>query len=226
MEWMLNRMRGSGGFAFGIPYLSGSKLYAIYIAVLIGMLSYFRLYGVIEYDFNVNLYWYVETIHIYLDEENTAILHGVIAGLLFTLGESMGWGKWIGYLVSFDGKQKPNYKDKEGVKFPFIHQTANYFAPEIVDYREYCKIALTIRGLYWWLPLFSFLLFIGLIGWFEALSALAILSVGFPIACEIGANMRYEYHSKYFNTSRGWENQEIVYGIMQTICITINLLIY
>ena len=51
------------------------------------------------------------------------------------------------------------------------------------------------------------------------LVALTMLSTGFPIAAYLGKNINFEYRSKYFNTSRGWENQELVYGFFHWIAL-------
>ena len=80
---LLNRWRGTGDIfkIFGFA-ATGNILYAVYIALVIGLLST----------------WY----------------YGLIAGALYILGESMGWGKWVGYLTA--DNQIENYNDKDGQK--------------------------------------------------------------------------------------------------------------
>lgn len=222
MEIFLNRWRGTGNIFLGI---TGTMLYMSYIVLLISSLTYVKLDYVIDISEVINLFSYKIPITIYIGKLGTAILCGLFAGLLFLLGESMGWGKWVGYLTA-SGKDKViNYNDKEGVKFPFIHQTANFFSNEKDDYEEYCETALAIRGLYFWLPLFSFITYLGLLDITSMCLSLLLLSTGFPIACNIGRHMSITYKSRFINLSRGWENQEIVYGVIQFCCITLTLLL-
>lgn len=147
--------------------------------------------------------------------------YGIIGALLYILGESMGWGKWVGYLTS--DTSKPNYDELEGYNFPYIHKTASLVVNEREDYKSYCEVALAIRGFYWWTPLLIFLGFIDLLSWYQVTLNSIILAVGFPIACYIGKEWNFEYKSKYLNMSKGWENQEVVYGFFQFMCLTLSI---
>ena len=181
-EIALNRLRGTGDifkiFSFAI---TGNILYAVYIALVIGLLST----------------WY----------------YGLIAGLLYMLSESMGWGKWVGYLTA--DKAPENYDDLEGYNFPYINKTANLIAKERKNYKLYCQVALSLRGFYWWTPLYLFLAYIGLISYIEAIIIGILLGIAFPIACEIGKRLNYNGKFGIINYSKGWENQELVYGLFQ-----------
>lgn len=139
--------------------------------------------------------------------------YGIIAGLLFMLGESMGWGKWIGYLVS--STPTVDYNDREGTKFPWIHKSAELVCKQTQNYKRYCQVALSIRGFWYWMPLYSFLVLIGLVQWYYAIVGVLVLSLGFPIACYVGKVWGFSYESKYFTSRPGWENQELVYGLLQ-----------
>ena len=59
----------------------------------------------------------------------------------------------------------------------------------------------------------------GVISWYVAVIAVMSLGVMFPIAAELGKRWKFErvYDLKFvkLSFSRGWENQEIVYGAMQ-----------
>ena len=222
MEILLNRWRGTGNIFLGI---TGTMIYMTYIALLISSLTYVNLDYIIDISEVINIFSYSIPITMHIGKLGTAILCGLFAGLLFLLGESMGWGKWVGYIVSDDKDRVINYNDKEGTKFPFIHQTANFFSNEKEDYLEYCETALFFRGIYYWLPLFSFITYLGLLDIMTSLISLTILAIGFPLACHIGRRMSITYKSRFISLSRGWENQEIVYGAIQFCCITLTLLL-
>lgn len=145
--------------------------------------------------------------------------YGLAFVVLFVAGESYAWGKWIGYLVDYEDKHSPEYDSKVGKGFPYIHYIANYIVSERIDYKRYCQVALAIRGFFWWFPLYLLFAYIGLISYFEAIIIGILLGIGFPIACYIGRNWRFEYKSKWLLLKRGWENQEIIYGLFQGIAL-------
>ena len=53
------------------------------------------------------------------------------------------------------------------------------------NFMKYSRVALAIRGFYWWLPTLAPLCFVGF-NPLVILGCILFLSVGFPIACEIG----------------------------------------
>ena len=150
IESILNRLRGTGDIFFisKIP-MTGTMLYASYMALVVGLLTLNTFYGLIMFG-------------------------------LFMLGESMGWGKWVGYLTADNHPE--NYNDKEGYNFPFIHQTANLIANEKEHYKLYCQIALSLRGFYWWILPYLFMAYIDLISYYEAVLFSILLGVLFPVA--------------------------------------------
>ena len=156
IEIILNRLRGTGDIFFisKVP-ITGTILYASYMALIVGLLT-------------------------------SSVLNALIIAVLYILGESMGWGKWVGYLTADNHPE--NYNDKEGYNFPFIHQTANLLANEKEHYRLYCQIALGLRGFYWWILPYLFMAYIDLTSYYEAVLFSILLGVLFPIACEIGKN--------------------------------------
>lgn len=199
---LLNRWRGTGTIVtIGKFSLIGNIIYAVYISIIVGC-SYELIFdGYISF------------------------VYGILGGILYILGESFAWGKWLGWLVSYDKDSKPDYNNDDGRSFPYIHYIAQAIVKQENDYTTYCEIALAIRGLFWWLPLFAMLFMIDLISIYNIIVALTMLSTGFPIAAYIGKNINFEYRSKYFNTSKGWENQELVYGFFHWIAINISILI-
>lgn len=189
-EIVLNRLRGTGDIFKVFSFaITGNILYAAYIALVIGLLST----------------WY----------------YGLVAGLLYMLGESMGWGKWVGSLCHPESiiSLEDRYADNEGIKFPFVHQTANLIVKEREDYELYCQVALGLRGFYWWISLYVFMAFIGLVSYYEAIIISILLGITFPIAAYISTKLDYNGKFWIINYSKGWENQELIYGLFQGIAM-------
>lgn len=211
IESVLNRLRGTGVLKhFGTLKVfnreirmnfNGNHLYGLYLAIVVGILTMNALAGV-------------------------AVL------VAYLVGEANGWGEWIGSLTRHEPWDEEmlqmNYRDEEGKTFPFIHQIANSVFKEQIDgsfedrakqYRKYATLALMLRGMYWWLPVYGVMAAFGVINWYVAVSAVVVLGLMFPIAAELGKRWKFErvYDLKFvkLSFSRGWENQEIVYGAMQ-----------
>ena len=211
IEAILNRLRGTGVLKqFGTLKVfnreirinfNGNHLYGLYLAVVVGILTMNALAGV-------------------------AVL------IAYLVGEAKGWGEWVGSLTRHEPWDEEmlqkNYRDEEGKTFPFIHQIANSVCKEQIEgsfeerakqYRKYATLALMLRGIYWWLPVYGVMAAFGVISWYVAVSAAVALGVMFPIAAELGKRWKFErvYDLKFvkLSFSRGWENQEIVYGAMQ-----------
>ena len=211
IEAILNRLRGTGVLKqFGTLKVfnkeirinfNGNHLYGLYLAVVVGILTMNALAGV-------------------------AVL------VAYLVGEAKGWGEWVGSLTRHEPWDEEmlqrNYRDEEGKTFPFIHQIANSVCKEQIEgsfeerakqYRKYATLALMLRGMYWWLPVYGVMAAFGVISWYVAVSAAVVLGVMFPIAAELGKRWKFErvYDLKFvkLSFSRGWENQEIVYGAMQ-----------
>ena len=120
------------------------------------------------------------------------------------------------------------YKDNEGVGFPYIHQIANAVVKEQIEgtleeklkqYNKYATLALTLRGMYWWGLVYGVIAWFGLINLYEYAAIVAILGIGFPIACEIGKMITSNGKIWKIEWSQGWENQELVYGLIQGMCL-------
>lgn len=150
--------------------------------------------------------------------------YGFLVAILFLIGESFGWGKWVGYLCQ--NNQPKNYYDLEGYNFPYIHYIANFFIKEKEDYLNYCRLALNIRGFIWWTPILILLGFIDLLSWYQVAINSIILAVGFPIGCELSKFWNFEYKSNFISIVGNWEKQEIIYGFIQFICITFSIFLF
>ena len=225
MEALLNRWRGTGViFSIFNFKLIGNIIYAIYIALLIGLLT--CAYDILL-PFTTLILQGTENTYVFTNSQLFSSLSFAFIGSgLYIAGESFAWGKWVGWLTDYDRQAVKDYDNDDGRNFPYIHFMAQYIVKQEVNYTRYCEVALMIRGFIWWTPLLILLGLIGLLSWYMAVVNSLILSVGFPIACYIGNMLKIELRSKYLNLSRGWENQEVVYGFIQFVCITLTILIY
>ena len=210
-----NRVRGTGVIKhFGTLKLFnkeieikfvGNHLYGLWITLVLG----------------------VATMHAWL---------GLAILIAYLVGESKGWGEWVGSLSRVEPWTEEHlqgdYKDDEGKTFPFIYQISNFFIKEKIDgtfeeqckqYRKHATLALMLRGIYWWLPVYLVLAAFGVIGWQVAVIAGVVLGIVFPIAAEIGRRIKFTriYDLKFIKLSfsPGWENQEIVYGALQGVVL-------
>lgn len=198
---LLNRWRGTGAIiTIGNFKLIGNIIYALYIAGIVGCTYALTVGGWIS------------------------VGYGIIAGILYIIGESFAWGKWVGHLTHYEGEGKHDYTNDDGRSFPYIHYIAQFIVKQEVNYTRYCEVALAIRGLFWWLPLMVMLWLIGLVQVYALIVGLIVLAIGFPIAAYIGNMIHIEFKSRYLNMSRGWENQELVYGLFHWMVLTLALL--
>ena len=212
---ILNRLRGTGLIKhFGTLHIGK---YSIEIKLVWNHI--YGLYFALIFGFLTGSFWI-----------------GVLTFVAYLVGESKGWGEWVGSLTRVEPWDKALidlvYRDDEGKTFPFIYQISNFFIKEKIDgtfeeqckqYRKHATLALMLRGFYWWLPVYLVLAAFGVIGYIEALMIAVLLGVAFPIAAEIGRRIKFErvYDLKFIKLSfsPGWENQEIVYGLMQGMCL-------
>lgn len=205
--------------------------------------NYFNLFkwkfvSIPETEVKVNLVWN----HIY------ALYVGIIFGFIFMdwrlglatfiaylIGESKGWGEWVGTLSSPEKMNYANllnvYNDNEGKTFPFMHQIANFFIKEekldgttedkIKQYRSYATLAIILRGMYWWGLVYLTIAVFGYISYLEAGLITIFLGISFPVACYFGKKLKYKaVWFKKIHFSQGWENQEIFYGLFQGLAIS------
>lgn len=157
---------------------------------------------------------------------------GLAVLVAYLVGEAKGWGEWVGSLSRVEPWTEEllqgDYTDNEGKTFPFIHQISNFFIKEKIDgtfeqrankYRMYATLALILRGIYWWLPVYLVLALFGYISYEIAIVVSIGLGIAFPLAAEIGRRITFTrlYDLKFIKLSfsPGWENQEIVYGALQ-----------
>lgn len=172
---------------------------------------------------------------------NGAILYGLVFGAyfvaaigaywafflgfaLFMIGESFGWGKWVGTLCYTDEERRNHpydYEDQDGHKFPYIHHIANLIVDERINYKEYCKVALSIRGWIWFAPILFALSTFASLSFVVAFILSAVLGCGFVVACLVGRDIKFTRKYGIFSFAKGWENQEWVYGAIQGLIFAI-----
>lgn len=219
MSGVLNRLRGTG---------------------LIKHFGIITLPIIYKKPINVNLVWnhiYGLYLGIIVGYLTMNIWFGLCGLVLYIIGESKGWGEWIGALTRIENKTETwlilKYNDDEGKKFPFIHQIANFFIKEKIDgpldvrikqYMRYASLALILRGIYWWLPLYLLLAYLELISFSEAIIGVLIISIMFPINCIISRYIGFNKKIWIIQFGRGWENQEFLNGLIQGLVLWILIL--
>lgn len=153
-----------------------------------------------------------------------AIIYGSVSGSIvvfilmfvaFLLGESFGWGKWLGSLA-YPKLVTDDIKNAREGYSNGIHWIANKLSPQDKDFLQYCYTALAIRGIYWWLPVYLVIWWAGIISWPISLSLLMLLSILFPVSVLLARE--YEeviptVNLKWLSIDGVWEKTEVVYGI-------------
>jgi hypothetical protein len=222
---LLNRWRGTGTIFKIFKFeLIGNIIYAIYLALVVGFSTAINH---IMLPFTTIVLNGTNAVHTFTNTQCfSSIVFGVLGAGLYIAGESFAWGKWVGWLTDYDNQATKDYNNDDGRSFPYIHFIAQAIVKQEVNYTRYCQVALAIRGFVWWTPLLVLLGSIGLISWYLVIFSSLMLSIMFPISCYIGNMIHTEYRSKYLNMSRGWENQELVYGFFHYIFIIITILVY
>lgn len=144
---------------------------------------------------------------------------GMLTLIGFLAGESFGFGKWLGTLVTDEPKNlEKEYLDKEGHNFPYIHYIANAIQPERENFRRYCTVALGIRGAVWAMFLYIGLIGLGYIEWYDYLVIVIAYGIGFPLAAWLGKKYIINKRYKHLSMKDAWESQEIYYGVIHTLC--------
>ena len=121
-----NRLRGTGMIKhFGTLRVDEMKIWKLTIPKI---------------EFEVKLVWnHVYGLYLALVFGLLAMNYwlGLAVLIAYLLGESKGWGEWVGSLTRHEPWTEEmlqgNYQDKEGKTFPFIHQIANSIIPEKIE---------------------------------------------------------------------------------------------
>lgn len=146
----------------------------------------------------------------------------IACALGYIIGESFGWGEWVGNIT----ETRLNSVDKlegEGKNNGIQYIAARLVPNWSVAYLKYCRVALVLRGLYWWTPTLIALCFIT--NPFLVISCVIVLALSFPLACELGYFISKRLSFKFLELNSGWAWQEVIYGLLQDI-VLISLLVY
>ena len=139
-------------------------------------------------------------------------------GIGYVIGESFGWGEWVGNLTTHRSKIALEFD--EG-KSNGIQWMARKIVPNYLDnWLTYCRVAMTIRGFYWAMPTLAPLYFVGF-NPYVLLGCIVFLSIGFPLAYDLGYYLRDKISFEKFGLSfkGGWELGEGFYGLMQDLVL-------
>ena len=115
-----------------------------------------------------------------------------------------------------------------------MHNIANFVFKEkiegtleerLIQYNKYAITALTVRGMLWWGLVYGVMALFGVVSVWSAIVATVLLGIGFPVACWLGKNWKYTNKIGVLEFRRGWENQEIIYGLIQGLVLWVVVLI-
>ena len=218
---LLNRLRGTGVIKhFGTLRVDEMKIWKLTLPKI---------------EVEVKLVWnhvYGLYLALIIGLPSMNILAGLAVLVAYLVGESKGWGEWVGALTRWETKDEEwlqqQYKDNEGVGFPYIHQIANIIVKEQIEgtleerlkqYHKYARLALTLRGMFWWGLVYGTASMFGIVSVLTAVVITVALGIGFPVACELGKRWNFNKKFGILSFSRGWENQEVIYGLMQGLVL-------
>lgn len=146
---------------------------------------------------------------------NNPIASGVVALLYFT-GEMVGWGRWLKTVPHWGDRsyQETYMANREKDRGKVIHAIADAIVKEETDFTAYAKIALFIRGVYWWAPISIAMVAFGISN--PVLAAIAVLIAG--LAFPFSYNLSYKlFKEKY------WGYGERIYGAFHGIILILLL---
>ena len=144
----------------------------------------------------------------------------VAVGLGYIIGESFGWGLWVGTVSEQREKAWHLHDEGEGRNNGIEWLATKIIQPTQETWVEYCRVALTIRGFYWAMPTLAPLYFVGF-NPYLLITCIAFLSIGFPLAYELGYYLRDKISINKFGLSfsGGWELGEGIVGIEQDLVL-------
>lgn len=125
---------------------------------------------------------------------------GLVISAFYLLGQSIGWGWWIGYILN----GKISSKKVDGFREKILSNISKSIFPN--NYLYYSYLSLSIVGLLWWLPIILFFN----ISWITILSII-FCSIGFPLSFEIAKKIP-DIKFKLINDN--WEVGELIYGLL------------
>lgn len=114
----------------------------------------------------------------------------VMAGA-FVLGENWGWTKYIHCIPGQFTQEEYNARwlDDDTGRYNGVHWLASLFIDETKNYQDHCWLAMILRGLWWWVPVFAVLVWYGLVSIVAAVVVAVFLSLIFPVVYRIAYNL-------------------------------------
>ena len=123
-------------------------------------------------------------------------------GGAYAFGELWGWTRWIhGVTCKFT---QENFVKKFANDDTTLAGLADKIAPMRDDYINHCFVGFMLRGLLWWVPVFTALSLFGMVQWYEAIAATVVLSVALPFTYRLA--YMHQFVGKYLRTA------EVCYG--------------
>ena len=204
---ILNRVRGAGYWVLGIPLHTISK---IVIPVMLAIL-------IVPFSFSIEFFKLA-----------------VLLILVYKLGELWGWGKWMGTILKrYDFIEDNQEGDGDGRKSG-IYYIANFFINEKANPLNNSRLALAIRGTYWWLPVLGVFYYYNAVSLPNMLVAAMVLGVWFPFSCEIARWYELAGQTRWTTgyvvgkqwglpsfVKDSWECSEVIYGFIQGLVFTL-----
>lgn len=204
-----NRIRGDGtiwllpGGRFIPAWLIGDSLSTIsssflatfYIGLLHGVLGL----ALTPYDLPVTFKIYVMAAFI----------------SFYFLFECFGWEKWTSWIFwrgeSWVQPRIGFYNAKE----IWVDQLANLIVHEGKNYLWHCRVALFLRGVWWFGPLWVLFGVLGVASIWLCLAAILVIGLGFPVSCELArlVGTPPAWLGPYLHNE--WEFAEAVHGLVQ-----------
>lgn len=187
-------------------------------AIAISMIVFLTM-PVSDIIFQISLF--LSSVGIHSNTHLVLLVISLLTGAIYMLGESYGYGAWVGGLVEEDRQYAyiTNRYQKEGGKYTGIQWLATMICPptSFDKWLEHCRIALFIRSFYWWFPFYSMFLFFD-VDFDKIITASLILSFAFPLACDLGRYTARKWNFKFM--TGGWEHGEVIFGAVQIIVFT------
>ena len=137
----------------------------------------------------------------------------------------LGARQWIGSIIHPDGD--PQYEKRQGYESG-IHQVANALIKERQHYLAFCRLALALRGVWWWVPVFVPFYIFGCfgdwrIGAIKLAAGVVALGVGFPLSVE--ASRRWNLRQAEYSGNVAWAEAEVFYGALHGVVLVLLLVL-
>jgi hypothetical protein len=145
----------------------------------------------------------------------------IAVGLGYIIGESFGWGLWVGSIAErADGYSLYLKGEREGANNG-IHWLASHIVePTKETWLNYCRVAMVIRGFYWYVLTITPLYFVGFSPYL-LLGLIVFLSFGFMLSYELAYYLAPKLNIKWLEFNSGWTLGEGIVGLTQDIAFLV-----